>query len=85
MPFGQIVRIRHNYSGTVDCATQMGVEAGRLKEKKYPREIMDNGLIGALGIDREECLKKYRWMGSKDNKKCNLSFVIRYTNNARDI
>lgn len=64
----------------------MGVVARRLKEKSYPREIVDNAIIRALGVDSKNCLKENRREESKDNGKIfNLLFVKRYTTNARDI
>lgn len=66
MLFGPM-HIRQICSRTVDYVTQMGVLAGRLKEKKYLREIVDNAWVRTLEIDRKDCLKEKWRMESKDN------------------
>lgn len=57
----------------------MGLVAQRLKQKKYPTNIIKHAKDRAFNLDRDKCLRGK----SKKDKNFQLSFVTKYSNNAR--
>lgn len=66
----------------------MSLVAERLQEKKYPEHIINNARMRALQWNQKECLK-VKEKGEKKqeikNKDYKLSFVTRYSDNAKEI
>lgn len=58
MPYGQMIRLKHNCSKQSDCINQVGIIAERLRGKKYPKQIIVNAKTRAVKLDRGKCLEE---------------------------
>lgn len=62
----------------------MCMVGNKLKDKKYPEKIIKDAQERPLNLNRDKCLQGQLKV-QKDPKDFKLSFVTKYSNNARDI